>query len=153
MSTTVRQDPPAASERGATSDHTGEEIDGAPLRDRPPALDDVPDAEGGPDLRALRRRIDEIDEKLLKLLDERCRTARLVGAAKEEAGRPVVDHPREAEVVRRAGRRAREAELDEETVRRIYWGVVELARRHQLSRRRNDGDGAFAEGPEATCAG
>lgn len=152
MSTTVRPESPATAERSATSDHRREAIDEASAGGRPPALDDPPGAaDGSPDLRALRRRIDELDERILELLDERCRTARLVGAAKEGAGRPVVDHPREAKVVRRAGRRAREAELDEETVRRIYWGVVELARRHQLARRR--GGGGLADGPEAACAG
>lgn len=151
MSTTVRSDPPATAERSAASDRPGEEIDGVPVRDRPPDLDHPPSADETPDLEALRRRIDEIDGRILELLGERCRAAGLVGAAKEEAGRPVVDHPREAKVVRRAGREAREAELDEETVRRIYWGVVELARRHQLVRRRDGG--TLADGPEATCAG
>lgn len=79
----------------------------------------------------LRAGIDEIDRALLELLTDRCRLARDLGRAKRDADLPLVDPPREAEVVRRAGVTARRRGLDEELVRRICWSVIELSRRTQ----------------------
>jgi len=79
----------------------------------------------------LRSRVDTIDEELVELLAERCRLARGLGEVKRAADLPVVDHAREAVVVRRAGSAARREGLDEELMRRLFWDVIELARRAQ----------------------
>ncbi len=52
----------------------------------------------------LRGRIDEIDEKVLKLLDERVAVAKEIGKMKRERGVSITDTDREEEVLERAGR-------------------------------------------------
>ncbi len=84
------------------------------------------------DLARWRADIEAIDRQLVALLAERMRLARSVGGAKRAARVPIVDPVREAAVVRRAGALARDAGLPDEDVRRIFWQVIELARRTQL---------------------
>lgn len=56
-------------------------------------------------LDALRRRIDRIDEKLLRLLKERAETALRIGRIKRRQRLPVYDGRREQEVLRRLTRK------------------------------------------------
>ena len=56
-------------------------------------------------LDSLRRRIDRIDEKLLRLLEQRAETALKIGRIKKQHGLPVYDGKREQEVLRRLTRR------------------------------------------------
>jgi chorismate mutase/prephenate dehydratase len=54
------------------------------------------------ELRRLRRRIDALDRKLVRLLNERLELGRAVGEAKAAAGRRAIrDHEREREVLLR----------------------------------------------------
>lgn len=54
------------------------------------------------ELRRLRRRIDALDRRIVRLLNERAELARDVGRAKERTGRPAVHDPeREREVLLR----------------------------------------------------
>lgn len=114
---TERSPRPEEAERKAEVARTG---DASPASESPEAH-----------VTELRAGIDEIDGALLELLVERCRLARALSRTKRSADLPLVDHPREAEVVRRAGAAAREGGLDEELVRRLFWGVIELSRRVQ----------------------
>jgi chorismate mutase len=84
------------------------------------------------ELGTLRERIEKIDRELIDLIAERVRLARRVGVAKRAAGLPTLDPPREAAVVRRAGALAREAGLDDEDVRYIFWHLIGLSRRTQM---------------------
>jgi chorismate mutase len=84
------------------------------------------------ELGTLRERIEQIDRDLIDLIAERVRLARRVGVAKRAAGLPTLDPPREAAVVRRAGALAREAGLDDEDVRYIFWHLIGLSRRTQM---------------------
>lgn len=52
----------------------------------------------------LRERIDEIDEEILKLLDERVVVAKEIGKIKREKGISITDNDREKEVLDRAER-------------------------------------------------
>lgn len=92
--------------------------------------------EGAPaipeELARLRGEIERIDRAIVGLVAERVRLARLVGAAKRAAGLSVLDPGREAAVVRRAGALAREAGLDDEDIRYIFWHLIGLSRRAQL---------------------
>ncbi len=54
-----------------------------------------------PELRRLRRRIDALDKRIVKLLNERARLAREAGQAKDGAGFRVRDPQREREVLLR----------------------------------------------------
>lgn len=83
------------------------------------------------ELAQLRGEIERLDRTLIELVAERVRLARRVGAAKRAAGLPTLDPAREAAVVRRAGALAREAGLDDEEVRYIFWHLIGLSRRSQ----------------------
>jgi chorismate mutase / prephenate dehydratase len=56
----------------------------------------------GPDLAALRRRIDELDARLVQLLSDRSRLVVEVGKAKRADGTPIYAPHREAQVIARA---------------------------------------------------
>jgi chorismate mutase / prephenate dehydratase len=53
------------------------------------------------DLKGLRRRLDEIDDKLQDLLIDRAQIVSLVGASKKDGDRPAYQPAREAEIIRR----------------------------------------------------
>jgi chorismate mutase len=84
-----------------------------------------------PELSDLRERIDAVDRELVRLMAARCLLASAVGERKRSSGLAMVDPPREAAVVRRAALHAREAGIDEEVIRRVFWWLIELARRTQ----------------------
>ncbi len=87
------------------------------------------------ELNELRGEIEQIDRELIELIARRVDLARRVGAAKRRAGLPTLDPAREAAVVRRAGALAREANLDDEDVRYIFWHLIGLSRRMQMEAR------------------
>ena len=81
---------------------------------------------------AVRDEIERIDRALIALIAERVRLAREVGAAKRALAMPILDPAREAAVVRRAGTLAREAGLEDEEVRYLFWHLIGLSRRAQM---------------------
>jgi chorismate mutase len=83
-------------------------------------------------LGSLRGEIERIDRAVVELIAERVAVARRVGPAKRALGKPLLDPPREAAVVRRAGALAREAGVDDEDVRYLFWHLVGLCRRAQM---------------------
>jgi chorismate mutase len=85
-------------------------------------------------LEAIRRRIVELDDELIRLVGERRDLVLDVGRVKLELGLPVLDPPREASVVRRAAERARELGVDEELVRDVIWRIIASARQAQEKR-------------------
>jgi chorismate mutase len=86
----------------------------------------------------LRREIEALDHRLMDLIALRCRLARAAGERKREASLPIADPAQEALVVRRAAARAREADVDEEGVRRLFWCVIGLSRKVQELRSREE---------------
>ena len=84
----------------------------------------------------MRARIREVDRELVRLVGERRDLVLAVGAAKAALGLPVMDPPQEAKVVRRAAELAREAGVDEETVRDVLWRIIASARDAQEGRTR-----------------
>ncbi len=87
-------------------------------------------------LEALRARIREVDEALVRLVGERRELVLEIGRVKEALGLPVLDPPQEARVVRRAAELARQAGVDEEAVRDILWRIIASARDAQEGRTR-----------------
>ncbi len=85
-----------------------------------------------PELDTLRVEVERIDRTLIQLIAERVEVARKIGGVKRERGLPTLDPAREAAVVRRAGSLAREAGLDDEDVRYIFWHLIGLSRRAQM---------------------
>ncbi len=76
----------------------------------------------------LRARIDAIDRRLVALLGERAACALEVGRLKEEAGLPIYQPAREAEVLANV-RAANEGPLDNEAIARLFERVIDEARR------------------------
>jgi chorismate mutase len=84
------------------------------------------------ELLRIRALIESLDRELVGLVAERVRLAREVGRLKRLGGVPTLDPAREAAVIRRSAALAREAGLEEEDVRQIFWHLVGLSRRAQL---------------------
>ena len=90
------------------------------------------------ELAELRHSVDAVDRSILEAFAERVWIVRRIGDVKEALGQPVLDPAREAAVVRRAAETAREAGLDDEAVRDIFWRLVGLSRRTQRDERAGD---------------
>ena len=90
-------------------------------------------AEGPEQLSELRALIRGIDDELLRLVRQRLDVACEVADAKRAAGLPVLDPAREAAVVRHAGEFARDHDLDEEDMRSLFWALIGLTRRAELT--------------------
>jgi prephenate dehydrogenase len=83
-------------------------------------------------LTRVRGEIEQIDRQMVELIARRVELARQVGPLKQALGMPILDPPREASIVRRAGEIARDAGLDDDAVRYIFWHLVGMSRRVQL---------------------
>jgi len=79
-----------------------------------------------------RLEIEQLDRELVALLAKRVALSKQIGGMKKVAGLPTLDPAREAEVIRRAASMAREAGLNDEKVRDIFWHVIGLSRAVQV---------------------
>ena len=87
-------------------------------------------------LEELRTQIEALDRELVTLIGKRRELVIEVGRAKEGLGRPVLDPPQEARVVRRAAEIARDLGVDEELTRDVIWRIIAAARDAQEGRTR-----------------
>ena len=92
-----------------------------------------------------RRRIDEIDRKLLELLNERSRCAIEIGRLKRSLGLPVYQPEREKEILESA-ENANPGPLDDTAIRRLFERILDEAR--SLERLAIVRDGLAVESPE-----
>lgn len=76
----------------------------------------------------LRRRIDEIDEELVRLLSARAECALTVGHEKKAAGLELYQPSREAEVLEHV-QRVNIGPLDDGAVKRLFERIIDEARR------------------------
>ena len=83
-------------------------------------------------LSELRDDIERIDTTLIALIAQRIDVARQAGRLKLAAGQPVLDPAREAVVLARASRLAREAGLSGDEIRALFWQLLAMSRRAQL---------------------
>jgi chorismate mutase-like protein len=74
-----------------------------------------------------RRKIDEIDRKLVELLNERSRCVVEIGRLKKTDGTPLYQPDREQEVLA-AAERANRGPLSEEAIRRLFERILDEAR-------------------------
>lgn len=81
----------------------------------------------------LRRKIDEIDEKILLLLKDRIEVSKLIGKIKRENAVPIRDPKREDEKYRHIIQRASELELDLDEVKNIYKIIMAMSIQAQES--------------------
>jgi len=80
------------------------------------------------ELDALRRRIDQIDEELVRLLSARAECALAIGRQKRSAGLEIYQPTREAEVLEHV-QRVNPGPLDDSAVKRLFERVIDEARR------------------------
>jgi len=76
-------------------------------------------------LEQLRAEIDDIDERLIKLLAERFVVTRQVGHLKAAQGMPAIDSTREAQIETKARRLAEENDLDSGLVTEVLRSVID----------------------------
>ncbi len=74
-----------------------------------------------------RKRIDEIDQQVLKLLNERARCALEIGQYKKERNLPAWAPEREAEILRNVVK-TNTGPLDDAAVRRLFERIIDEAR-------------------------
>ena len=74
-----------------------------------------------------RRRMDEIDKKLVELLNERSQCALEVGKLKQAAGMPIYQPTRENEVLANAARN-NQGPLSDAAIRRLFERIIDEAR-------------------------
>lgn len=79
------------------------------------------------DLAEWRRRIDDVDRKLLELLNDRSRCALEVGRLKKKLGLAAWQPEREAEILRNVVQ-ANTGPLDDAAVRRLFERIIDEAR-------------------------
>lgn len=80
------------------------------------------------DLERLRRQIDELDEQLVSLLNQRATCALAIGRLKEAAGLPVYQPAREADVLANV-RGHNTGPLDSAAMTRLFERIIDEARR------------------------
>ena len=76
---------------------------------------------------SLRRKIDEIDEQILRFLKERVEVCRSIGKTKREHGIPVRDVKRENEQYAYVMRRASELGLNPQEVKAVYREIIAMS--------------------------
>ena len=76
---------------------------------------------------ALRKKVDEIDEKILYFLKERVEACKSIGAIKREHGIPIRDYQREDEVYTNIMKKASELELNPQEVKAIYQEIIAMS--------------------------
>ena len=86
-------------------------------------------------LSGVRRRIDRLDARLLRLLNQRARLALQIGRIKKRRKWPVFDASREASVLGQV-LRANRGPLSPRAVRHIFQAVLSECRRRERSGRR-----------------
>ena len=75
-----------------------------------------------------REKMNEIDRKLVELLNERSRCAIEIGKIKRVLNRPIYDPDREREVIQRV-RSANPGPLDDEGVQHLFERIIDECRR------------------------
>jgi chorismate mutase len=90
-----------------------------------------------------RRRIDEIDRRLLELFNERSQCAMEIGRLKRALGLPVYQPEREKEILENA-ERLNQGPLDDTAIRRLFERVLDEARSLERMAVTQDGSGADA---------
>jgi chorismate mutase-like protein len=92
-----------------------------------------------------RRRIDDIDKKLVELLNERSRCALEIGKLKQEANIPLYQPDRENEVLANA-ERTNPGPLTDAAIRRLFERIIDEARAAERDAMHKDG--SVKKGPK-----
>jgi chorismate mutase len=79
------------------------------------------------DVTEWRKRIDEIDQQLVRLLNERARCAVEIGHIKKKVNLPTWQPEREAEILRNVVK-SNSGPLDDAAIRRLFERIIDEAR-------------------------
>ncbi len=90
-------------------------------------------------LAQLRRRIDDLDRKLVELLNERSKCALEIGKLKHEANLPLYQPEREREVLENAERN-NQGPLTHAAIRRLFERIIDEARSAERIAMHPDGE-------------
>jgi len=77
-------------------------------------------------LPTLRKRIDEIDDQILKALSERVKICKQIGEVKKQQGLPVRDQSRESEVYSKTKEKAAKFQLEPALIEAVYREIVNM---------------------------
>jgi chorismate mutase len=78
------------------------------------------------DIQTLRKRVDEIDDQIIKVLSERVKICKAIGETKKKQGLPVRDKSRENEVFIRVKEKAAKYQLDAAQIEMLYREIVNI---------------------------
>ena len=81
----------------------------------------------------LRRRVDEVDRELIRILNERARIVQEIHAIKAEAGKPLFDPKREEEILRRVAEE-NEGPIYDSSMREIFELILHRIRDLEVQR-------------------
>jgi chorismate mutase len=90
------------------------------------------------DIQKLRKRIDEIDEQILRFLGERSEICRSIGLLKKENNIPIIDAIRESEVYAKIRGKAPDFGLDADQMETIYRQIVNMCSSVQESKEKSE---------------
>ena len=99
----------------------------------------------------LRRAIDEIDRRMVRLLNERAGHAIRLGAVKQASGLTIYQPSREEEVLRQV-QEVNQGPLEDEALRRLFERIIDESRRIERIVTASDGESGAAE-PRNDSAG
>ena len=86
----------------------------------------------------LRKRIDEVDEQILRFLSERAKICESIGTVKKDHGMPIKDAYRENEVYAHVKEKAAELALDPVLVKSIYRQIINMCNAVQESKEKGE---------------
>jgi chorismate mutase len=78
------------------------------------------------DIKQFRKRIDEVDEQILRSLSKRTEICKSIGLLKKKHGIPIQDLPRESDVYAHVKGKAADLGLDPAQVEAIYRQIVNM---------------------------
>ena len=80
------------------------------------------------EIKIQRKKIDDLDEKILVKIAERMKIAQDVGKIKKEHGKQSLDEDREKEIIKKIRKMAELQELDSKKIERIFNEIINLCR-------------------------
>jgi chorismate mutase len=80
------------------------------------------------DLKGLRGEIDEVDEKILSLLEKRVKIAKKIGGVKKGMDLPIRDPSREEEILSEV---TSKTALDQKFVKKVFKTIIEYCRENE----------------------
>jgi len=90
-------------------------------------------------IKKLRRAIDDIDDRLLALINERLALAAQIGSLKQVAGSPTKDREREKHIIKRL-KSLNSGPIDNQLLSRVFVDIIRASCHLQNTIRRDSGD-------------